>query len=139
MERRLESLEDTVKEQQAHMVEMHERSTTIMTTQRLILKLVMACLGSALLAAATVATTSITNANAVDELRRDGSRHSSEGHPNLRSEVVEVRTEVRGLTASIDALSENIEGYRQSNENLMDRRGSARHRSSRSNRSSSSR
>lgn len=139
MEKRLESLEDTVKEHQTHMVEMHERSATIMATQRLVLKLVLACLVSALGAAGTVAATSITNRSSVEEIHRDQTQHATEGHPHLRREVVEVRTEVRGLTASIDTLSKNIEGYRQSNEDLVDRRSPSRHRSSRSTRSGSSR
>lgn len=124
-----------MKEQQAHMVEMHERSTAIMTTQSLTLKLVMACLGVAITAAVTVATTGVTNANAVEELRRDGSQHSGQGHPSLRREVAEVRTEVRGIAVSISALSDNIERYRESNENLVDGRSGSSHRSGRGSRS----
>lgn len=139
MERRLESLEADVKEQQAHMVEMHERSSAIMATQKLVLKLVLACLVSALGAAGTVAATSINNRGRVEEIMRDQHQHASQGHPGIRREVAEVRTEVRGLSVSIQSLNENIEGYRQSNENLLDGRSSPRYRSSRSNRGGSSR
>lgn len=129
---RFEALESRVQEVRDSHIEIVTSLKAIKWFAGIILTVMMSTAGGGIYAV-------ITNGNRIEELSRDGHSHATQGHPELRREVVEVRTEVRGLTASVDTLSENVERYRQSNEDLLDRRSGAGNRDHRSGRSGSSR
>lgn len=112
-EDRLRHIEHLLEKHDSQIDEMSDRNVSLMAQQKVQRRIAYSILSSVLALSAFVVSNVITNKNAVDELRRDNESHGAQGHPELREAVVEVRTEVRALTSSVDRLNDNIDQWRR--------------------------